>query len=93
MFVTEAKVVKKPRKPHRCYWCDEPIEGEHVTWSCVDADGSTTCRVHVECKAAWDRGLVGDDWAYFSEELLPGEMSRGCLCSRGECKCGKGGEA
>ena len=91
-FTTPAKLIKRPRKPHECYWCGEQIHGEHLAWSTFGDGGSVKTRCHVECDAAWQRGLRGNDAAYFEEGLEFVEMSRGCLCSRGECSCGKGGE-
>ena len=89
MSETIERLVGKPRKLRRCYWCGEIIDGQHVLWTTFNRRDIVTTRLHEECAAAWQRGLDGEDSDYFAESLSYGEMSRGCLCSSGECRCEK----
>jgi hypothetical protein len=68
--------IRKARKAHRCYLCDELIaQGEeHVVRTGITDDGHVSCRMHPECKQQtqdWD----DFDWEIFS----PGEFERPLL--------------
>ena len=95
MYVTEPRTVRKPRKEYCCYWCADPIDGQHVAWNCLErGQRSETVRCHEECNDAWQRGLAGKEWRYYLEEVSYGDHARGCLCQHGFCKCkGKDGGA
>ena len=86
MTTTDPKTVKA-RKPHKCYWCGEPISPGDVyeQWTCFDDGNATNVKVHGECKEAWDKGLG----MFYEEEVGFGEHCRGCLCQRPHCECGK----
>lgn len=86
MEATEPRTVTA-RKRHRCYWCGEWIEpgDKYVTWTCFD-DGPSVCKVHPECKAAWDRGM-DESPQYYGEESHEAEHCRGCLCGSNRCDC------
>jgi hypothetical protein len=89
MHVTDVVIIRKPRKPHECYWCGEKIEGEHAKWACFSDGQSVEIRCHSECREAWKLARREDD--YYADQVQPGEHSRGCQCPAGDCTCKKGG--
>lgn len=93
MYVSEPIIRKSTRKPQRCYWCGEPIEGEHVAWMSADDGHAETIRCHVECKAAWDRACNGPDRDYYLYDGITfGDHNRGCECMAGRCECKRDGK-
>ena len=77
-------VIRKARKAHRCFWCDELIaKGEtYHTWTCFDAGDILVIKVHIECHAAWN--TLG---RYDRDEVDRGSYNRGCTCENGRCEC------
>lgn len=78
------RTVAKSRKPHICTWCGEAIEvGQaYQSYRWRDWHGSGTEIMHPECYAAM-QGMDPND----AETWMHGDFERGCLCSKGDCKC------
>jgi len=72
------------RNEHTCYWCGEKIlPGERYTrWASIDFGEFFFTKVHRECADAW-HSLHPDD---FVDEH---GQCRGCICERGDCRCGR----
>ena len=93
-YVSEPTLRKKPRKPCKCFWCGESIDGEFVSWMSSNDGKAETIRVHVECKSAWDAAMNGPDRDYYMYDGCSfGDHSRGCECPHGMCQCKKEGAA
>jgi len=69
-------VVKKCRKTHRCYWCDETImEGSrYCYWTWVGDNTIEKVKCHPECLDAWSDAAEGVGRVFLS---CRGEHKRG----------------
>lgn len=69
MSYSSARDIVKTRKPHRCYWCDEPIPL-----------GSPARYVagywHVECYAAYNR-MGNEEFNDVQDGWMQGDFQRG----------------
>lgn len=76
--------IVKARKPHKCWWCAEPIPAGSTcaAWPWFDMGRAFTIRVHPECLKAWN-SLHRDD----ADNVMSGDYCRGCTCERGRCEC------
>jgi hypothetical protein len=74
----DSRTIKKTRKPHRCDWCNEPIEvGSSCEYRVYIFDGFGTDYMHPECNEAMNKSK---DFP-LDEGWLPGEFKRGQIAT------------